>query len=423
MIEITTPEQLEQLKIQIETQLKWGTSEQWGNYDFEKLNEAIAEKTGVSLSVSTLKRIFGKVQYASKPSLSTLNALAQFLGCTDWRDFTAKNAQDANAPELEAVPIVEPKKRNYYILVFIILGLISLGILGFLGLSRKSQYAADDFVFHSQTMLTEAVPNSVVFDFDASKAADQDSVFICQTWDVRRKIQVNKNDKYHSAIYYYPGFFRAKLMVGDQIVKEHDIQINTNGWLGLIEADWGVPPLYFKPTEIVKADRVEVDQHLLDQYQLKMSPDLLKVRLYNQKDIKGVMSDNFTFETEVKNMYAQGNNICQKVEVLLQAKDDVLIVPIVHKACIGDIFLAAFGYFVESKKADLSGFGTDPKTWTNLKIVCKNGLMKFHLNHRQVYAVQIPHKATEIVGLQYRFSGGGAVRNTWLEGKSGRIRF
>jgi len=426
MTEITTSAQWAQLKAQIETQLHWGASELWTNYDFEKLSDAIAEKTGVSLSVSTLKRIFGKVQYKSKPALSTLNALAQYLNYNDWRDFIAKNTEkepEASQVASDVALQPEPKKWNYRIWAFTILSLISLSILGFLVLSKKPKYTADDFSFHSKTMLAEGLPNSVVFDFDASKASDQDSVFICQTWDIRRKVLVNKNDKHHSAIYYYPGYFRAKLMIGDEIVKEHDIQIKTDGWLGVVEADWGVPPLYFKSSEILRLGGVEVNEDLLQKYNLPLSPEAPLIRLFNQKDLKGILTNNFTFETELKSDFTGAANACQRVEVLLQAKDDILILPIVQKACVGDVFVAAYGHFAESKKADLSGFGTDPSQWTKLKIVCKNGLMRFYINDKVVYKAQITHDPKEIVGVQYRFNGMGAVRNTWLEGESGRVEF
>ncbi len=64
----------------IEEKVNWGPSQHWSNYDFEKLSLAIEDKTGVVLSITTLKRIVGKVRYDHSPTLTTLNTLAKFPG-------------------------------------------------------------------------------------------------------------------------------------------------------------------------------------------------------------------------------------------------------------------------------------------------------------------------------------------------------
>ena len=74
---------LNTLKADIESYLGWGKINQWTNYDFERLSDQIEEKTSVRLSVSTLKRIFGKVQYQGDPSQNTLNTLCKFIGHQD----------------------------------------------------------------------------------------------------------------------------------------------------------------------------------------------------------------------------------------------------------------------------------------------------------------------------------------------------
>ncbi len=135
------------------------------------------------------------------------------------------------------------------------------------------------------------------------------------------------------------------------------------------------------------------------------------------------MTDNFTFETELKSGPAEGSNTCQKIMVLLQAKNDIMIIPLTSVGCVGDISLAAFGYYVESKKADLSGFGCTPSDWTKLRIECKQGLMKLFVNNKVAYTAKIENAPTDIIGVQYRFNGTGAVRNTWLEGKEEKIVF
>ena len=74
-----------------ESNTGWGDSGEWTNQDFVILSEKIQQRTGVSLSHVTLKRIWGKVKYDSLPSTHTLNTLVQFLGYECWRDFRSRN--------------------------------------------------------------------------------------------------------------------------------------------------------------------------------------------------------------------------------------------------------------------------------------------------------------------------------------------
>src|ERR1700722_3291389 len=104
---------------QIEQTLNWGDSETWSNDDFEHLSEKIFDKTRVQLSISTLKRIWGKVRYENSPTTATLNALAGFLGFENWREFRQKsefnlpgiNGKDISMlPEAVAVPLATQPK-------------------------------------------------------------------------------------------------------------------------------------------------------------------------------------------------------------------------------------------------------------------------------------------------------------------------
>ena len=79
--------EIEKLLKLIEGKLDWGESNTWQGKDFEKLNQLILDETGVSLSASTLKRVWGKVEYNHLPSVTTLDALAKFGGFENWRSF------------------------------------------------------------------------------------------------------------------------------------------------------------------------------------------------------------------------------------------------------------------------------------------------------------------------------------------------
>jgi hypothetical protein len=410
------------LKAQLENHLGWGSSEFWSNYDFEQLSERIAQQTGVSLSVSTLKRILGKVDYKSSPSPTTLNTLAQFLKYANWRDFQLRTTQTSETPVEHTISLPRTRKTKRLNQGLALASVFLLGLIVFL-LLRKTPYNPADFRFTSNTVLTRGLPNSVVFNFDVSKAYDDDSVFISQSWDIRRKELVDKNDHHHSAIYYYPGFYRAKLMVGGQVLKEHDLQINTDGWLGLVEADWGKEPLYFQPSEIVDDQMVHVTDEMLRRHGIKRGPAAPKTILVNQQVSQGIKTDQFDFSTEVKSLSDSMASGCQRVDVVLHAKNDLLVVPLVEPGCTGDIYLAAYGYYASSRKANLSGFGCHPSQWTRLQVSCQSGLMTFYVNQKRVYQVRIKNRSAEIIGVQVRFTGPGAVRNTSVQSATKKMIF
>jgi len=268
MTKISEESEVTRCLLLIETRLAWGPSEHWVNYDFEKLSDAIHDSAGVRLSITTLKRLWGRLKYESAPTLTTLNALAQFAGYTDWRTFkqNADDVQEQRKLETEqpiaaSGPTVVKRSIRYYWLLL----LIPFGLLGYALIPAKKHtvsYTIDStrFSFRADKMMTEGVPNSVVFHYDA-QASPTDSIFIAQTWDITRKKLVPKDKQDHSTIYYYPGYFRAKLIIDSTIVKTHDLWITSGGWLCLAEDE--PVPLYFKKEECISGNGVDVNENIL----------------------------------------------------------------------------------------------------------------------------------------------------------------
>ena len=411
---------LEQCLKQIENKLGWGPHTEWTNYDFEKLSEAVSEATGITLSVSTLKRVWGKVTYNNVPALNTLNTLARFAGYADWRGLK-KNVAGAqgSVQGLSDQPVLRDRGNNpaRYILrskrTYFLIALIPLAAAAIYFLTSLKKYIPaskpEDFQFSANKMVTSGLPNSVIFRYDAT-AARSDSVYISQTWDMSRKTLVPKDKHEHSAIYYYPGFFRTKLIADGQIMKTHDLLVGTDGWLALAEE--GPVPLYFKREEFDKNGHIEVDRATLQSYNLPLHPQPARIRFFHMSEMGSLRNDNFIFETSVKNEFDEGVSACTRVEVLIQCVDDVIIIPLAAKACVGDLFVYACGKSLQSKNADLSGLGCDLREWNRLKIETVNKHMSIYVNGRLACSFTFPNDPAGIVGVQYRFNGQGAVKGT-----------
>jgi hypothetical protein len=417
---------LEQCLLQIEKKLAWGPRSEWNNYDFEKLSESISESTGVTLSISTLKRLWGRVAYNNVPALNTLNTLARFAGYEDWRAFRQNGhppiprqvVSEKKRTRLNAAKMLR-RLRPYYWL----LGLLPLiAAVYFLTSLKKHVRAADpeDFAFSADKMVTSGLPNSVVFHYDAT-AAISDSVFICQTWDFTRKTLVPKDQHAHSAIYYYPGYFRTKLLADHKVMRTHDLLVGTKGWLALVERD--PVPLYFKNHEFEKDDVLEVTTATLQSYNLSLHPNAPKVRFFYMSEMGSLRNDNFEFETTIKAGFDEGSAACQNVEVLIQCKDDIIIIPVAAKACVGKLNLYACGKSLDSKDTDLSALGCNLGEWNTLKLRTVNKQMTVFLNEQEACSFSFPHDPTGIVGVQYRFNGPGAVKDTRFKWGDEEIEF
>lgn len=407
---------LQECKNQIERKIGWENSESWTNHDFQTLSDMIQEETGVNLSIATLKRIWGKVKYDSKPTITTLNTLAKFLGHESWREFRQKQSVAKplahESPELALMEKKKPKKNNLIRSGLIGTALCSAVVLFIIyGFDRNSTDEIKSYKFSSKKVVSEGVPNSVIFDYDAS-GSNSDSIFIQQSWDARLRTQVSKDQHQHTSVYYTPGFFQAKLVVGDEIVREHNLMITSKGWLALVKQDAPVP-IYFKDEDFRKGEMLSLSAETLRSKNIPFQPELPTVSFYNVKDFGDIHTDNFRFESRVRNDYQEGSGACQFSQILLLTEGNVIVIPLSIKGCVSDIGLFFNGKGIDGKTADLSAFGCDLSQWVNVRAEVKNQKGQIYINETLAY--ESPWDSNEkIVGMIFRFQGAGSIDHVRL---------
>lgn len=124
-----------------------------------------------------------------------------------------------------------------------------------------------------------------------------------------------------------------------------------------------------------------LDEPLFIKYNISIRPAPL-VKVFNIREIKGITSDDFTFETNIKANADSCIAPCRRMEISLIVKGDLISVPIASKGCIGAPPLYIFGKVTESKTADLSGFGCDVGDWVKVRLESKKGIIKIFVNGR-----------------------------------------
>jgi hypothetical protein len=425
-MEVQTEELLlEKCRQLIEHRLDWGSSNDWTSQDFESLSNQIAEVTHVRLSAATLKRIWGKIKYDSKPTVNTLNALAQYLGFENWRGFKqAQSTEDRNGSvqkiEQETISKGEkPTKRNKKNTVFVsIVSAILAGSAIFLEIkSKDSSIDTSRYSFSSKKVIDEGVPNTVVFNYDASAASETDSVFIQQSWDKQLSRQVDRNQKVHTSIYYYPGYFEAKLRINSNIIKEHRLYIKTKGWLPIV--DQKPVPVYFNAALAIHDGIINLPLDKIKEYNVALQPHPPWTSYYFVNDLGSIFSDDFVFETEIRNEYKDGTAACQHTEIHLLFAGASLIIPLSAKGCVSELKFEEW----DGKKTDLSAFGVDFDQWIKVTADVSNQEGRVSINDKKAFDFTTISKPMKLVGLAFRFRGTGSVDAIRISNHNGQVLF
>ncbi len=411
----------------IESRLGWGSSSIWTNQDFEALSEKIMDATGVNLSVVTLKRLWGKLRYDSKPTVTTLNAIAQFAGFDHWRHFK----HEQGSVEIgDIIKTSDGKKqvRSWFIrkqfrwvwgtiLVCTVTSLVVVLLQGKnTGFARINVSA---FSFSSRKIVSAGLPNSVVFDYNATAAAVSDTVLIQQSWDKRLSQQVARLGHQHTSLYYYPGYFRAKLVVNGHIVKEHPVNIKTEGWLAMIEQP--DVPVYLDAKSYQKEGMLTIPESLLSEHHINTQPNTPWVSFHNVREFGDLHTDNFRLDAVLQNNFGKGSGICRNAEITVLSENGAIVLPLSAKGCVSGLKAYLIDKEVDGKTEDLSGFGCDLSRPVKITCTVRNREMNVFLNDSLAYRQTIAGTMTKLEGIRFRFLGTGTVYSVKLSDNKGNI--
>ena len=413
---------LDECKKRIEAKLNWAESSEWKQRDFQNLSELIFESTGVLLSLSTLKRIW-KNNTDSIPHPGTLNALAQFLGYKNWVTFKQEIAEELNGSNSETAqenfseqtihysetkPIF--KRPVVWVATVIVVGVL----ITIFSVTFHVEENLSEVEFSSKTVVTFGVPNTVVFNYDISKVSF-DSAFIQQSWNPKNKIPIRKDNNQLSSIYFFPGLHKAKLIIDDNIAKQHNLLIKTDGWIGIARYSLDDEiPIYIHNDNMIKDGRIYISPEDLTADKVNIKDNDYLVTFYNVGGFEKADGDNFIFETKVKNNLSDGGLTCQYMLAILMCENGRIIIPLSMAGCVANIYVKFIEKWVLGRQSDLSMFGCDMNNWNELKCVNDNKNVIIELNGKEIYKLQYNESAGRIIGLCYTFYGCGSIDDVRL---------
>lgn len=394
----------------IEKKLGWGPVSEWHNEMFEELSQLIENETKVLLSSTTLKRVFGRVKYKNDPSISTLNTLAQFLELKNWREFKENNQVKLNQKTKKTWP------RQHAIIITsaaaLTLVFISLFSLTRVGESGPTVEELSAIQFSSQPVTT-GMPNSVVFEFDLAGIESED-IKIQQYWDESKTIEIKPGQTQATGIYWRPGYFRSKLLIDGQIVREHDLYIKSDGWLGTI----GYEPVskYLYEPDIMN-EGLCLNEQALDEIRQRDEP--ITSTFHYVEEFPGLSGDNFQIDATISNVYNEKWAVCQYTAIYILGSKSAIIIPFAIKGCASDISVMLSENFMSGKENDHSMLGTDFNEPRDISISVVNQNVTVAIDQEQVYENQYTKVLGDFAGIRVVFEGAGRVHQFHIRNLEG----
>ncbi len=371
---------------------------EWKQRHFLQLIELIEKESGIKISLSTIKRIWGE-NLINPPHPSTLNALVSVLGYENWAAFKAY--------QLNMVPGHANKsvRKNWYFLALLALALVITIYAINEQMSKSGVQINGDVVFEVEKSIHSGVPNTVVFNYDVSNVS-ADSFFIQQSWNNATKQLIDPQNSHFSSLYYYPGFHQAKLIANDSVVKTLPVHVLSDGWVATIRRDsYDLIPTYLtiapQAENGLSISRNDLMQKVGDEGDFQIT-------YYNSKDFGGVSSSDFQLMTRVKNDSLK-NSVCPMVEIMMVCEVNIFRVRLTSKGCENLARVRMGEVIWTGSDHSLLDFGTDLYGWQTLKLDVRNKLAIGHLNGREIFSIDFSQDFGTIKALAYRFSGAGSI--------------
>lgn len=391
--------------LQIEEGLGWGPSQDWHNDVFIELSEQIQQRTKVLLSPVTLKRVWGRIDYQSAPSKTTLNTLAQFAGYENWRDFKGTSPLKTTRPFKKVVNA----NLGIIMLSASVMTIIFISFFSLKGASNDRDTIDPESIVFKSKPIAKGLPNSVVFDLDLG-GIDSDSIHIQQYWDPTKTISLKPGQSQATGQYYSPGYFRAKLLVDGQPIKQHDLFIKSEGWLGTL--DYQPIPKYITSEEITDG-KLSFPKAISDEVSKNEQP--INTTYHLVQDFDSISGDNFILRSSLQNVYRDKWAVCQKSYVIVLGTKGAMVFSFSIPGCSSDLGVMMNDVYFSGKEHDLSGLGLDLSIEQNIKIQVKDKQVEIFSDDNSLFTGSYNQSIGRVVGIRYRFLGLGEVFKSQLQ--------
>jgi hypothetical protein len=385
----------------IEQKLNWGPANNWATHQFQELSELIHDKTGIMISVSSLRRLYGKEAYKEqyKPQTETKNALALYIDYNDWADFYSKHKSNR----------VLNKKNG--IALFIVLVVFALTYLAYdYYQQEKKNMLFEKAIISSKNLFGKGVPHTVFFNYDISMI--KDSVFVdfgdasvLHNYRTQSIYLVPQNSvishTYNINRLYHVRFFTRK-----NTLKIFNVLINTEGWEGMAEQNTRL--YHYKEKEIITDSVMKITPAQCSKAGIDTN-DIYYLYYRNIRNYNTSM-DDLEFETRVFCKYSLPLIECPHFQLNLLGEEGRILLTFSKTGCESRVNLIISEKEYKGSTHDFSRFCFEHGKWVTIKTIVKDMACTVFLDNELIYSTGYNQALGTLKGIRYEFKGYGKVR-------------
>ncbi|MFK8162531.1 MAG: hypothetical protein AB8H12_08705 [Lewinella sp.] len=371
-------EVLNHLRRAIEEKLEWGHGGEWNGSDFEHLSNLVFNETGKRLSVSTLKRLWGRTSANVRASRTTLDILSAFVGKESWRVLKREVLPIAgDTAKTKTSPRVSKLILGATLVILLLLAMASIGFLYPSVFPDRSTAIDLSRVTFSVEKVTTGIPNTVIFRYDLD-GQRVDSLELQQSWDTQRREVLDPTQNLVTSTYHSPGYYLAKLIADGTVLDSQHVYLPSNG-VEVVEIREEGEEVLYRP-QIPWIWQQGSLSYLPEVKERDKSNNLLGYQLTNLLPAPVINKDTFTLEMELRLTQGTVDNHCNPVLIFITGAEDIYFFGLGHPGCAGEFQCFFGGSSISGKDHDLSSLGFLAEEWVDIEVTKSGNELSLKVN-------------------------------------------
>lgn len=392
----------------IEAKYERGNRSLWTHKNYLELAEQISSSSKIHISQSSIKRLFGKIDYPYFPQIQTRNALSIYLGYNGWQDFTNSIDNSTTKSKTKShlriiIPIV--------VLLSILLGLYMFD-LSTVELTVKNSIGNAPFQVSINYKLPYVDNADYCIDFDEVVEND------CTPLDPK-ETAINYTFL-HSDVYH------ISLKKGGKIIEKHTIVSQSQTWESLIctwvEGEGYCENLY--ASEVIKNKSIlQVKPEIVSRYGFD-STDTYWIK---HRYIKDLNTDgaSFTFESRFRNQSTKNRYDCPAINFVIIGKEHNIKLSFATSGCIAyDHPIFEFSdKIVQATVENMSAFELNMEQWKTLNLKVNDLQLTASIDSSPIFQIALNKNIGNIFGIILDIKNAGEVDFVRIYNQSDELTF